>query len=142
MTRWMLIVAVAVSSTACGGGKHEPTSGPDHREPVPDPRPAIEVRRDAACEALGPRITDCSIADAKATMTAAELAKLDLEKTAPKHTEEFVAECKRQQLSSRQVRVYEVCVAEEHECEPLLACLDNVNPTAAERAAAGAGAAP
>ena len=106
----------------CG---HGPARGPADR------RTPIELRRDAACEELGPRLTDCAIADARATMTAEELAKLDLEKTAPRNTEEFIAACKRQQLSSRQVRVYEVCLREETECEPLIACLDHVNEPAA-----------
>ena len=30
--------------------------------------------------------------------------------------------------SSRQVRVYEVCLQEESECEPLIACLENAQP--------------
>lgn len=129
---------MALIATACGGGKHDDTTGAGNRSDAVDARTKIEIRRDASCEALGPRLTACAIADARATMTAEELAKLDLEKTGPKNTDEFIAGCKRQQLSSRQVRVYEVCLAEETECDPLIACLDNVNPTAAEQAAAGA----
>lgn len=92
----------------------------------------IERRRDAACEALGPRMTACAIADARATMTAEELARLDVEQVATIHTREFVKDCKAHPMSSRQVRVYEVCMREESACEPLIACLENANPTAAE----------
>lgn len=91
----------------------------------------LERRRDAACEALAPRMTTCAIDDARATMSAEELAKLDVEKTAPIHTREFAKSCKTQSLSSRQVRVYEVCLREETDCDALIACLDHANPTAA-----------
>ncbi len=133
MTRSLLLVLVVFA--ACGGKTPaKPTLDPEPAvvAPVADGRTAIEVRRDAACEALGPRITACAIEEARRTLSADELAKLGLEQTAPKHTEIFVGECKTQQLSSRQVRVYEVCMAEESACEPLIACLDNVKPTAAE----------
>ena len=130
MTRWMLLMC-ALALGGCGGKDAKP-AGPGTPAPTPS-RTELEVRRDAACEALGPRLTACAADEARRTMSPEELAKLDLEKTAPVHTEEFIRECKRQQLSSRQVRVYEVCVAEETECEPLVACLDNVRPNAAER---------
>ena len=131
MTRWSSIVAMALFATACGGGTHD-TSGPANRSTTVDARTELEIRRDASCETLGPRLTACAVADARATMTADEVAKLDLEKTAPKHTEEFITSCKQQQLSSRQVRVYEVCLVEETACDPLISCLDNVNAPAAE----------
>jgi hypothetical protein len=141
MTRSMLLVCCVASLTAgCGGGgKPAGATGPDHGTPA-DTRSELQIRRDAACEALGPRITQCAIEDARATMTAEELAKLDLEQTAPKHTEEFVTACKTQQLSSRQVRVYEVCVAEESECEPLMACLDNVHGSSSDSSSDGSAA--
>ena len=56
---------------------------------------------------------------------------IDVEKTAPVHTRKFVEDCQRQALSSRQVRVYEVCLREETECEALIACLDHAAPEAA-----------
>ena len=134
----MILVCVMIAA-ACGGGGGggSPATGsttPDHATTTKDDRTELEVRRDAACEALGPRITQCAIEDARATMSAEELAKLDLEKTAPAHTEEFVTACKQQQLSSRQVRVYEVCIAEESDCEPLMTCLDNVSSSSSSSA--------
>jgi hypothetical protein len=110
---------------ACGGG------GANTRPPDPDPTPTrseLEARQAAACEQAGPRLTDCAIEDAKATLSAEEVAKLDLEKTRPIHTREFIKECTTGYMSSRQVRVYEVCLREETECDPLLACLDNAKP--------------
>ncbi|MEZ4402225.1 MAG: hypothetical protein R3B06_19525 [Kofleriaceae bacterium] len=136
MSRSPLLVFVAVA--ACG-------PKPPPADPLPDdlttrqvaparaPHSEIERRRDAACEALGPRLTACAIDDARATMSAEELAKLDIEKTAPVHTQKFIEACKGQTLSSRQVRVYEVCIREETACEPLEACLDNARPDAASQ---------
>jgi hypothetical protein len=114
---------------ACGGGgANAPKPDPD---PDPDPGPQrseLQVRQDAACEQAGPRLTECAIADAKASMPAEELAKLDLEKTRPVHTREFIKECTAGYMSSRQVRVYEVCLREETECEAFLSCLENAKP--------------
>lgn len=87
----------------------------------------IQRRQAAACESLGPKITACAIEDAKASMTAEAVAKLKLEETAPRHTQEFIEDCIAPVLTSRQVRVYEVCQQAETECEPLLACLEHVN---------------
>ncbi|KAB2896515.1 MAG: hypothetical protein F9K40_14365 [Kofleriaceae bacterium] len=132
-----LLFATVIVLAACGS-KHTKSEGGDTlpddlRSSGNDDPPAmteLQKRQAAACEALGPRLTECAIADARATMTADELAKLDVENTAPIHTREFVKSCKAQTLSSRQVRVYEVCMREETECGPLTACLENASPTA------------
>ncbi len=97
-------------------------------DPPPPPRTELQTRQAAACEQLGPRITECAIADARAQLPPEELAKLDLDKTAPLHTREFIKQCTTGTMSSRQVRVYEVCDAEETECGALLACLENASP--------------
>lgn len=95
------------------------------------PMTELQKRQGAACEELGPKLTECAVADARATMSAEELAKLDIENTAKIHTREFVKSCKAQTMSSRQVRVYEVCMREESECGALTACLENASPKAA-----------
>lgn len=119
-------LALALFLAACSSSSRTPTTV-ENRDPEPVGT-ELERRRDAACESLAPRLTECAIADARATMSAEEFAKLDIEKTAPIHTEKFLEACKGQAMSSRQVRVYEVCQREERECEPLIACLDNANP--------------
>lgn len=134
MTRVSSVIVIALASAACGGARPAPSSTVDPAvEPTgaPDRRTELERRRDAACETLGPRMTDCAIADARATMSPEELAKLEIESTAPLHTKKFVEACQAQALSSRQVRVYEVCLREEQACDPLIACLDNARPDAA-----------
>jgi hypothetical protein len=108
-----------------GSGSAEPLSPEEQKRR--DALARLRTRQDATCESLGPRITECSIADARATMTPEELAELDLENTAPKHTADFIDQCKGADYSPRQVRVMEVCQAEETECAPMLSCLDNMS---------------
>jgi hypothetical protein len=129
-------LSVVALITACGG-KEPPPQAPDEPAPVAqESTTELERRRDAACEALGPVLTQCAIDDARRTMSEKELAELELDKTAPVHTRKFVDSCQEQQLSSRQVRVYEVCLREETACEPLIACLDHAKPQAGDPAPA------
>jgi hypothetical protein len=133
MKTLLLVVALAAcgskSSTPianAGSGDSEPAG------PVTDTRTELEKRRDAACQSLGPRITTCAVEDAKQQLAAGTVKQKDFDaSTAPdvqrKNTEEFVKACEKAQYSSRQVRVLEVCQREESQCEPLLACLDNLN---------------
>lgn len=127
-------LVVLVMLAACGT-KSTPIASSGSGEPagpVRDTRTELEKRRDTACEALGPRITTCAVEDAKQELAAGRVKQKDFDaNTAPeiqrKNTEEFVTKCSGAQYSSRQVRVLEVCQREETECEPLLACLDNLN---------------
>ncbi|NVB78118.1 MAG: hypothetical protein HOV81_06965 [Kofleriaceae bacterium] len=100
--------------------------------PVQDSRSELERRRDAACDTLGPRMTNCALADAKAALAAGKVTQQQFDQDTKsavleKNTDEFIKTCKNAQYSSRQVRVLEVCQREESECEPMLACLDNLN---------------
>lgn len=130
MKRLALLLALA----ACGG-KAPPPSDPTPAPAPKDTRTPIEQRRDAACERLGPKLTQCAAEDAKADLdagkTSAEQYKQD---TAPavlaKNTEVFEQQCKASQMSSRQVRVLEVCFREETACDPLRKCLENLKPVA------------
>jgi len=118
--------------TACGGAAKQ-GSGPSDPDLDPDPTPTapkrsqLQVRQDAACEAVGPRLTRCAIEDNQ-RQSPEERTKADAERTAPLNTREFIKACTAQAMSSRQVRVYEVCLVEESECEPFLSCLDNAQP--------------
>lgn len=117
---------------ACG--PKQPTTPVNHDTgPVKDTRTELERRRDAACETLGPRITQCAVDDAKADYAAGKTSKEQFEKDTAsgvvnKNTEKYVDECQHHDYSSRQVRVLEVCQKAESECEPLLSCLDNLKP--------------
>jgi len=123
-----------VALVACGG-KHTPppTIGgiDDPPGPVKDTRTELEKRRDVACEDAGKKLTSCALDDAKAELAAGRLAQKEFElSTAPdvlsKHTAEFVKKC-RVPMSSRQVRVLEVCFKEEAECGPFSDCLTHLN---------------
>lgn len=92
-----------------------------------DTRTEIEKRRDAACEQLQPTLTECAIADAKASLSKEEYAKLKPEELRTAHKKKFIEECE-VDMSSRQVRVLEVCFKEEKECGPLSECLRNLQP--------------
>lgn len=123
---------------ACG--PKQPTTTPTNSDsdppgPVKDTRTELERRRDTACEALGPRISACAVEDAKADLAAGKVSKEQFDKdtasgVVKKNSDEFVEDCSGHDYSSRQVRVLEVCQKEESQCEPLLACLDNLNKPA------------
>jgi hypothetical protein len=120
---------------ACGGPQNTGSGSGAGTGSAPashDTRTAIEKRRDAACEQLGARNTACAVADAKRDLDAGKVTKQQFDQdTSPqvraKLTEKFVEKCEKQHLNSFQVRVYEVCMHEETECDPLLACLQHVN---------------
>jgi hypothetical protein len=130
----LVLALLCLVPLACGSPQSAPPADPDPVVLSPEEqreREALErlrIRQEAACERLCPRMTDCSIAEARATLPPDEVARLELDKTAPAHTADCKSRCKRSDLSPRQVRVYEVCVQEEEECGPLLACLDHANP--------------
>ncbi len=129
MMRALVIAVVA----ACGGSQ---ASSPSNQGTTPiqgatDSRTPIEKRRDTACDALAPKITQCAVDDAKANLASGKITQAQFDKDAApdvqrKNSEEFTTQCKGQQLSSRQVRVLEVCFKAESECGPLLACLENL----------------
>ena len=120
---------------ACGGSKPPETTGPGTADPVPvykDTRTPIEKRRDTGCEAIQPKLTQCALSDAKATMSPKELADLKPDELLANHKQKFLKECKTSPMSSRQVRVLEVCDHEETECGPLAECLKNLEPQRSE----------
>jgi hypothetical protein len=135
MTRFALIVLVA-----CGGSKPAPISGSGSAEPVgvaKDTRTPIQRRQDDACTDVGKKLTDCALSDAKAAFAAKQISKGEFDAaTEPavleKHTQKYVEGCTEKPLSSRQVRVLEVCFREEPECGPLEDCLKNLQPEPAK----------
>jgi hypothetical protein len=124
-------LARLVVLTACAG-RPPVASDSGSASAARDTRTSIETRRDAACEALAPKITQCAVDDAQADFAAGKITKLQLDQdTQPaiqtENSAGFLRKCKAP-MSSRQVRVLEVCVREEVECGPLLSCLENLNP--------------
>jgi hypothetical protein len=126
--RAFVLIAGSLALTACGPTTPQAT-GSATTTAAPVKLSELQRRQRTACVALGPKLTQCAVADARASMSPAELAKLDIGHTAPKHTEVFIDECSAEQYSSRQVRVLEVCFREESECDLLTDCLANIKPT-------------
>lgn len=127
----MKLAVIALTLAACGGSQPPPPSeGPP--PPAHDTRSPFEQRRDAACKQLAPRLTQCAADDAKADLdagkTTAQQYKLDTDpKVLAKNTEEFVDKCTGwRDMSSRQVRVLEVCYRDAPDCTQLRDCLKNL----------------
>jgi hypothetical protein len=127
-----LLLAAALA--ACGGGQKPPPpdEGDDDLSALtpPDAAPMTELQRRqvAACDQVIPRLVDCTVELGLRDQPPEKIAEADIEHTAPIHKREELKKCKAAQLSSRQIRVLEVCDREESECEPLIACLDNMKP--------------
>lgn len=133
-----LVLAILVAS--CGNPKSGDTttpSGSNTEPPTPmkDTRSEFEKRLDAACNALGPTLTTCAVSDANEKLRKGEITQKQFDEvTKPeivhKLDDEWRKNCYQPtKLSSRQVRVLEVCKQAETECEPLLDCLKNFSPT-------------
>lgn len=132
MKSFVLILSIA----ACGGkqttGGGAGTGSDELPGPVADTRTPFEKRLDAACDALGPRLTQCAVDDSQAELAAKRISQAQFDElTSPQMRaaldKDWETKCNKADRSSRQVRVLEVCHAEETECEPLLDCLENLN---------------
>ncbi|HEX3758787.1 MAG TPA: hypothetical protein VHW23_08775 [Kofleriaceae bacterium] len=131
----LLALGTAVGAAGCGGPQRAPDEAAGASAAPADPRTPIERRRDAACDALGPRLTACAVADTRADLAAGKIDQGQFDRdTAPevqqKLTAAWLAECKGHPYSSRQVRVLEVCFRDETQCGPLIACLDHLRDPA------------
>ena len=128
----LLFIASITLLGACGSKQQQPVSNAGSADDSPgvvqDTRTELEKRRDAGCEQLQPTLTECAIADAKKSLSKEEYAKLKPDELRAKHKQEFLKECTGSSMSSRQVRVLEVCHREEKECDPLAECLKNLQP--------------
>jgi hypothetical protein len=125
----MLVLAGCPKKSAPPVEDDDTLPDPPGKKPEPEPpAPTTELqkRQYAACDRVIPRLTDCAVEDAKKNLSPEEAA--DAAEAAPIHTREYTRKCKNSYMSSRQVRVYEVCDREETECEPLVACLENAKP--------------
>jgi hypothetical protein len=131
----MKSVALIIALAACGGGK---STGPS--EPAPkdsgvakDTRTPFEQRLETACMNVAKKLTACAVADTDADLAAGKTTQKEHDElVAPKYTEALTTksfdQCNQpDKRSSRQIRVLEVCLEEETECEPLLDCLDHMN---------------
>lgn len=139
MTRSLLLALLLAA--ACGGppapkpGTVGNTAGTgDPPGVAKDTRTPIERRRDEACGKLGPKLAQCAVEDSRAKLAAGEITQQQLaDATKPEIVrglaEDWRKNCRKGYMSSRQVRVLEVCFREESECGALEACLQNLKAT-------------
>ena len=142
--RMLRLWALGLALAACGGSQAAPQppgnggssgSGGDPPGVVEDTRTELERRRDAACDKLGPKLARCAVEDSHAMFAAGKITRQQHDDATKPELERALAKdwqtkCRRGYLSSRQVRVLEVCFREETECAPLEACLGNLQPSA------------
>lgn len=138
-----LWAAWALAVSACSGksaeGPSEPTTQAAEAQDKSQGKPqdkndreakrkralaALKARQQAACEQMSEILTDCAVQDARKQMSPKELAELDLENTAPRHRAEVQDQCLAVDMSPRQVRVIESCLAKDTACTVFLPCLD------------------
>ena len=132
--RSFIPLTLLAAATACGGNPKPAATSNGSGAPTDvatDSRTVLEKRRDTACDSLGPKITQCAVADAKAELATGKTTQKQFDQdTVPavlsKNTEKFLEQCK-VPMSSRQVRVLEICFKEEAECAPLLDCLTHLS---------------
>lgn len=124
---YLLPIVLLFGWTACldGPSTQDPANPEEARR-----REAIErhrARQEAACERVSAPITECAIASARAEMPPEKFAELDVEKLRPRHQAKFIDECISSDMSPRQVKVFEDCMADTT-CEVFLTCLDQAKP--------------
>jgi hypothetical protein len=132
------LAALGLAIAACGGKQPPPPNNGSGGEPAAvakDTRPELERRREAACGQLGPKLARCAVEDSRAMLAAGKITRKQFEEATKPELERGLAEdwrkkCRQGYMSSRQVRVLEVCFREETQCGPLEACLRNLGPDA------------
>jgi hypothetical protein len=127
MKKWLFLLAACSSTPA--PAPQQPSQGV-----VKDTRTPLEQRRDAACDIVGKRTAACAVEDSDKLYAAGKISE-DAHKKATEHAvvvkdaEVYADKCKaKRDYSSRQIRVLEMCPKYETECEPFLACLQNLQP--------------
>jgi hypothetical protein len=131
-----------LSLAACGNGnKTTGATEPVKPTPPPPPGPTPEEELAAAqtemCETLGPRITECALAEARNNLPPQEVAELEEPGVLRAHTREVINGCMSAEISVRQDEAATVCITDNAECAPLLDCIEG---TTSPRGEDGAGA--
>ncbi len=126
---WLALLAAA----ACSGGAGERSAPGERSVPSPErpaeaaassPESKLRAAQETALEALCERLVDCSVESARANMNPDELARLDVENTAPRLRDQCEEEGGQTSWSPRQVRVVQRCVNDARTCEALETCLE------------------
>lgn len=130
----VLLAGTLALGVACGGAKQpaepspataEATEAPSPDEPSPEDK--LRMQQAGACRPMCERLTTCSVEDARANLSPEKFAELEVETTAPRHTDECDRSCNANALSPRQVQVIRDCVSAESDCQTFVSCLDAVS---------------
>ena len=123
---------------ACGGSQASQTSqtsqGPEgpQRGGNPDAimtEEQLAVRQEAACDGVGGGLYRCALEGARHKLSPEEFAKLGLDTEGAEHDyrSKFMEECLAGNMSPRQIRVFERCLADTR-CNVFVPCLDQAKP--------------
>ena len=72
---WLLSVLLSSLTSGCGGGQSAPAAPAQPAAPAGPPKTELQRRQEAACDALGPRLTACAYESAKRNLTEEQLKK-------------------------------------------------------------------
>ncbi len=104
-------------SISCGSSTPRETVAPELSAPE-------SQKVSAECNDMCKRITACAIADARANMSNEEFAKLEIEKTAPRHTWQCIVPCEKAKFGEEKKRLAADCTANQSlSCEQFGECL-------------------
>lgn len=117
-----IVCAALFALLSCGGGASEST-GTASSTPEPNPEQKLLAAQESAMEAMCERLVDCAVQETRETMSADEVAKLDLDKRARLLRDDCEAEGAQSRLSPRQVRVVQRCVNQDSSCPDFETCL-------------------
>jgi hypothetical protein len=126
--RWLLVCLLACTPSS-------PATTTTTPPPPTDTRTPIEKRRDEGCVKVGKMSARCAVEDSNQRFAKGEITKTEHEQAIePKIVralaDKYTSECRHIDMSSRQVRVMEVCMREETECGPWQSCIANMQPQA------------
>jgi hypothetical protein len=147
MSRFATVLALALvvgcgGSGSSSGGSAEPQPAAPSAGDKAAAEARLRERHLAGCGALCPRLTQCAVAEGRASadkLSPEERAALDDEAVLARNTEQCQNDCEATEPSPRQVAVIEKCVADEsapaadaqpslEACTAFLACLDQAQP--------------
>ncbi|ACY16238.1 hypothetical protein [Haliangium ochraceum] len=135
-----LLALTAFALAACSSASHSGSTGPGgdgaqveseeaarEREARAAAMAELRRRQEAACEGAAGALFTCAVADAEANMSAEEFAALEVDTLESAYRADFIDSCTANQMSLRQVKVYEQCLGDTA-CEVFIACLDEAKP--------------
>lgn len=130
------LVCALLVAAACGGSNTE-AGEPETVKNSGEKSPALseedqklarfETQKQGTCEPMCERLTECAIEDLRANKSPQEVAKMELDKIAPLHTDDCNQKCKASDVSPRQLQVVRDCLGQPLQCPQFRECLAAAN---------------